>query len=361
MLPEQQLADQKRLIAEMATYTGLQVVEPKEIRDWPAPMGPEAFIGLAGDFVRLVEPHTEADPVALLGTFLVAAGYLFGRESYAEADGTRHYPVEFLLQVGDTGAGGRKGTSWNRTVPVMNLTEEGFSKRVLGGLSSAEGLIKAVSEDVPDAWVTVPPRADPPARRFIAVLPEFASLLAVMKREGNTLSPVLRQAWDVDRLRALTRKDPLDADNVNLSVIAQITPQELLNSLTATDRANGFANRFLTVLVRRSKFLPEGGGAINYSSIVTRLHAAVKAGQGRGLLKRDDAAKVLWAEEYHKLTRSRGGLCGALCGRAEAHVLRLSLVYALLDGASAIRPEHLMAAIFLGLLRTKHRSHLRRC
>ena len=134
-------------------------------------------------------------------------------------------------------------------------------------------------------------------------------------------------------------------DNVNLSVIAHVTPEELLNNLTATDRANGFANRFLILLVRRSKFLPEGGGEVNLSPIVARLHAAVEAAKGRGLIARDGAARSLWANEYEKITRTRDGIRGALCGRAEAHVLRLSLLYALLDSANAIRPEHLQAAL----------------
>jgi hypothetical protein len=313
-------------------------------------MAPEAFIGLPGDFVRLVEPHTEADPIALLGNFLVASGVLFGRDAYAVADGKEHYPVEFLLTVGETGASGRKGTATARTKPVMERTDEGFSRRVLSGLSSAEGLIKAVSPQTADE-LTIPGerghyQENPDrARRYLAELAEFATLLTVMKREGNTMSSLLRQAWDADRLRVLTRKEPLDADNVNLSVIAHITPAELLNGLTLTDRANGFANRFLMILVRRSKSLPEGGGDVNYSPIVTRLHAAVEAAQGRGVLRRDESAKILWADEYERLTRPREGLCGALCGRAEAHALRLSLLYSLLDGAPAIRVEHLKAGI----------------
>ncbi len=331
------LDDHKRIIREAASIAGLQIVEPTESRDWPREMGPEAFIGLAGDFVRLVEPHTEADPAALLGNFIVAAGVLLGREAWAFADGRRHYAVESLLLAGQTSSG-RKGTASNRTLPVMERVEQGFMARVLGGLSSGEGLIKGISPK--DGQLQLPGDV----RRYLALLPEFASLLTVMKRDGNTMSAILREAWDGNRLRVLTRKEPLDVDNVNLSVIAHVTPEELLNNLTATDRANGFANRFLILLVRRSKLLPEGGGEVNLNAIVSRLRAAVDAAKGRGQIERDDAARAVWASEYTRLTRDRGGLRGALCGRAEAHVLRLSLLYALLDSANAIRPEHLQAA-----------------
>jgi hypothetical protein len=331
--------DGKKIAREMASIVGLQVFEPAETRDWPRDMDQAAFIGLPGDFVRLVGPHTEADVVALLANFLVAGGVLFGREAWTEADGRRHYPVEFLMLVGQTGAG-RKGTASARTLPIMDRVEEGFSaQRVISGLSSGEGLIKGISPK--DGELILPGDT----RRYLALLPEFASLLSVMRRDGNTMSAILREAWDGNRLRVLTRKDPLDADGVNLSVIAHVTPEELLNNLTATDRANGFANRFLPLLVRRSQFLPEGGGDVNLSTIVTRLQEAVRTAKGRGRIQRDEAARELWADEYRRITQSRDGLRGALCGRAEAHVLRLSLLYALFDLSSAIRPEHLRAAL----------------
>jgi hypothetical protein len=326
----------KKLASEAARIAGLKVVDATPAQESSREMAPEAFIGLAGDFVRLVEPQTESDPAALLCNFLVGSGVLFGREAFAVADGRRHYAVENLLVAGQTGAG-RKGTATERTLEVLEQADPEFRGRVLSGLSSGEGLIKGVSpkEGMIDAGEV---------RRYLAVLPEFASLLSVMQRQGNTMSSVLREAWDGSRLRVLTRKEPLDADNVNLSVIAHITPEELLNNLTATDRANGFANRFLIIRVHRSKFLPEGGGDVNLSGIVTRLHAAVKESQGVGRVERCSTAKDLWAREYRRLTQGRDGIRGALCGRAEAHVLRLSLIYALLDGSNKIRPEHLEAA-----------------
>ena len=52
------------------------------------------------------------------------------------------------------------------------------------------------------------------------MIQEFASLLAVMKRESNTMSSVLREAYESGKfLRVLTRKDPLSVDNVNLGAV----------------------------------------------------------------------------------------------------------------------------------------------
>jgi uncharacterized protein DUF3987 len=303
---------------------------------YPQPMGADAFYGVAGDFVRLVKPQTEADPVALLGNFLVAAGLLFSRNAFVVADGKRHHAVEYLLMAGDSGVG-RKGTATNRVVPLMDQVAMFYQSRVLSGLSTGEGLVRALTPKGTEDQESV--------RWFLAVIQEFASLLSVMKREGNTMSAILREAYDGGKLRVLTRKDPLSVDNVNLGVIAHITNEELLNNLTDTDRVNGFANRFLTICVRRWQLLPEGGEDVELGSIVARLKDAVEKSKGRGRIGRDDAAKNLWRKHYSLLTRKRLGLRGALLSRAETHVLRLSLIYALLDGADAIRVEHLKAAL----------------
>src|SRR3954468_14806773 len=53
----------------------------------------------------------------------------------------------------------------------------------------------------------------------------------------------------------------------------------------------------------------------------------------------------MWEAVYPALTAERPGMFGAITARAEAHVLRLSLLYALLDGGEAIRAPHLEAAL----------------
>ena len=38
---------------------------------------------------------------------------------------------------------------------------------------------------------------------------EYAQVLKVLSREGNTLSPIVRQAWDGDTLQTMVRNNPL--------------------------------------------------------------------------------------------------------------------------------------------------------
>src|SRR5262249_10484372 len=64
-------------------------------------------------------------------------------------------------------------------------------------------------------------------------------------------------------------------------------------------------------------------------------------------VQRDDEARVVWREVYGELSEGRSGLAGALLARAEAHVMRLALLYALLDCSDAIKAPHLLAALAL--------------
>ena len=57
--------------------------------------------------------------------------------------------------------------------------------------------------------------------------------------------------------------------------------------------------------------------------------------------------KKMWHEVYPDLSEGHSGLFGAVTSRAEAQVVRLALVYALLDGSKAIGQQHLVAALAL--------------
>src|SRR6185436_2267538 len=72
---------------------------------------------------------------------------------------------------------------------------------------------------------------------------------------------------------------------------------------------------------------------------------ALDAARRCATVHRDPEANQVWEAVYPALTADRPGMFGAITARAEAHVLRLSLIYALLDGGAAIRWPHLEAAL----------------
>ena len=62
-------------------------------------------------------------------------------------------------------------------------------------------------------------------------------------------------------------------------------------------------------------------------------------------VRRTPAAEAIWDPIYRAVDDSVDGLFGAIVGRAEAQMLRLSLIYALLDGRREIDVEHIRAAV----------------
>lgn len=182
-------------------------------------------------------------------------------------------------------------------------------------------------------------------KRLLVLEAEYAGVLKVMAREGNTLSPVVRLAWDSGNLRSLVKNSPAQATGAHISILGHVTRIELLRHLNDTEQANGFGNRFLWVCTRRAQILPEGGGEPPFGELVPRLHNAVEAARKIGQVQRDEAARRAWAAVYPELSEGQPGLLGATTARAEAQVLRLSLLYALLDGSATITTNHLAAAM----------------
>ena len=79
--------------------------------------------------------------------------------------------------------------------------------------------------------------------------------------------------------------------------------------------------------------------------VVTRLHRAIEFASAVGRMTLDKAARALWQQVYQRLSEGRAGLFGAITARAEAQVLRLAIIYSLLDLSDTVRVEHLRAAL----------------
>jgi hypothetical protein len=78
-----------------------------------------------------------------------------------------------------------------------------------------------------------------------------------------------------------------------------------------------------------------------------KFKAIVEFGKSVGEMKKNDRSKKIWNEIYPKLSAGKPGLLGAVISRAEAQVMRLACIYAILDESNLIREEHLFAALAL--------------
>ncbi len=340
---------------------------PREEAVWPQ-LSEKVYCGLVGDIVGVIEPESEADPVALLVNLIVAFGNAIGRGAYLRVGADIHYAKIFAALVGET-AKGRKGMSWGPIRQLMVLADPDWAEACIAtGLSSGEGLIHALHKSAQDApattnmvwdnneendWGTSEEdntvSDDPEGSRLLIIEPELASPFKVMKREGNTLSPVMREAWDNGPLQTLTKNSPMKVTGSHVSIIGHITKVELTRHLTETDMANGLANRFSFVMVKRSKQLPFGGDLSDekLSPLAKCLRKAIEFGKTAGEIGWSDGAREAWTEVYGGLSEGKPGLSGAVTSRAEAQVVRMATLYAVINLSKIIERQHLEAALAL--------------
>ena len=308
---------------------------------WPE-LEPKALCGVAGEIVESVSPATEGDAVAILLNTVIMFGNAVGRRPYFKVGATRHYPVEFALLVGKT-AKARKGTAHNEVERLFIMAAPEWVRDCRrSGLSSGEGLIALIHDEIDGKHPAITDK------RAMVVETEFANTLAVMARDGNTLSGVIRDCWDCrPRLSILTKNSPIHASNPQISILGHITLDELRFQLDRVHLTNGFANRFLIAVVKRSQLLPFGGEveAAAIDRLGNRLRAAIEQARMWQEIPFSSDAGLLWQGMYAELSKEAPGLFGSVIARAEAHTARLAMMFALLDLRREIGVQNLEAAL----------------
>lgn len=296
-----------------------------------------AFHGPAADYVQEIAPNTEADPVAMLLMTLAWCGSRIGNGTYlARGSRERHPACIWPLLVGKT-ATGRKGTAESETIGVLSSLSPLPRKR--SGLSSGEGLIQAFISDDPEVQL------DP---RLLIVESEWESVLARIKKEGNSLSAVLRDAFDGKSLSTLTVHDREVAE-YHLTVVGHITPRAISMATSDVDIANGFLNRFLPIEVQRPQLIdwPDDHSERSGKLADAIVHAAASAPSGEWVADQD--ARDLyrnWYRESEQWRESQPDRVADALARSSANLLRLSLIFAALDGNrnKTVHVEHMNAS-----------------
>nr|WP_263250602.1 YfjI family protein [Saccharopolyspora rosea] len=319
----------------------------------------EAMFGTyLGSVVRQLEPTSEADPANILASLMAATGVYLGDGPYLRAGDDRHPLLVWPMVIGRTGIG-RKGAGWSAAKRLLLATDPDFVERnIHSGLTSGEGLTQAFTADEDEA--TGPDDGEekskgkrrasllPPGdRRLLAFETEWATVMARMKREGNTLSATLRAAWEGGNLSTLGVTARIVRDT-HIAILAHITPREFQAKLSASDMAGGTYNRFLPVLVAQTQYLPGGTGADPklLDRLAVDLRARLDTGAQLGQLRMTREAAALWQRLYVEFGgySTDDGPIEQFLSRAAPNCLRVAGLHAALDGTPLVEPHHLAAA-----------------
>jgi hypothetical protein len=303
---------------------------------------PNAYHGLLGEIVRVVDPKTEADPPAILLCLLACFGNAVGFDPHFH-HGKPHGANLFVGLVGPTAS--RKGTALGIAKHIVGEVDDVWKSTRFAheGFGSGEGLVWAVRDaNGDDVGV-----AD---KRFLVAEEEWAKAFTLGNADKSILTPIIRGAFDRIPIGKRNRGDnAYSCQTPHISILANITPDELQQALSgkaAVSIANGFVNRFLLCWTERRKFLSRGGDWRGLTApFVKPLADALAVARTRTLMELDAEAGKLWDEEYQRLESRPAGVIGNVTARASDQCMKIALVFALADRASQIGVAHLRAAL----------------
>ncbi len=328
----------------------------------PPQMRAEGFVSLLREICDAACESSEAHPVAVAFNVLVFFCAMVGRTAFQRIGDSVIHCRLFGIIIGKSGKA-RKGTAETLVRLLFSLVDTKVREELrtdsrlrvhAGGLSTGEGIAYAIRDAKEPDDKGKGGDVGVSDKRLLVIEAEFAGMLAHCRREGNTLSPTLRNVWDGRAIEPMTKTATTRASDPHVCHVGHITGHELREKATADDAANGLLNRYMMLFVYRPKLvpLPKPTRAASVEFLAKRLTAAVIAATRGNLhgnceheVRMSDEAAELWCGIYPRLTKDRDGRIGSLLARTEVYARMLAMVFALLDCRDEIEPCDLLAAL----------------
>lgn len=355
---------------------GLHLDDEIDDRDYtiaPPKADPAMFHGLVGEVADAATKGREPSPVSVSAAFMARLSAAAGRHHFI-AVGDQTHPLQLNFLHGGRSMIAAKGESWAlpkrvfRAVgEMMNddpapstddegavITPELFAGRVhSGGLSTGEGLAMLVHDGFVQGKTEHAPIDD---KRLLVIEPEFAKLLEQGKRDGNTLSPIIRDLFDGGSIQPATKSASIWATEPHIVVHGAITPHELRARMDVTAAFNGLMNRFLIIFAERTCLVPFPDPTPD--EVVQRLAVqtrdVIKFARGdyprtrrAAQITLSDEAREMYREAYPDLRRRDGStpIITSLLERRAPITMRLAGLFAMTDQTTVISPAHMQAAL----------------
>ena len=296
-----------------------------------------AYEGLLGDMVRDIgAPGTDASPIGILGSLLAFCGALVPGAAYFH----RHQTTSpYIALVGESTVA-RKGTAMNRARDAMTEAIDVMyvSRVIFDGINSGEGLVSALHYKRKEY------KHEPTV--VLVFEEEFASLLASRGREGSTLDPKMRQAFDGGVISNRRARDTVSVEPPYwLPALIGITPSELRERIGDGALQSGSANRWLYLPVRKLDLDPLNDQPMFTPTVREEIIAARRWAIDRPRVLAVDPVVTTTLTRYSDfLAEHSTGVARDLTRRLPVIAFRIALIHAMVERADEVTPGHLARA-----------------
>lgn len=305
--------------------------------------------GWVGQYVENMLPTTEAPAAFHWAAAMGLASATFGRHVAIEYRGPLFANL-YLLLVGPSGKSRKDTAISNARNMLLREVHDGYAfiapePAVRGDVQSAEGIIDILAGQVEEGH---------PANLFL-YLSEYSKLTGNAMRAGtSTIMPVLMELFDCPPFIGTSgRGKPTRAENPYVTIMAATQPAILASLVRPDDMTSGFSNRWFYVLGNGNgpKPRPQRVDHVWLNAAHRRLIETVES-----YSRRDGSLPVLtmsascadrwdawYIDHYNALDSSEEE--AEMRQRHPVFAQKLSLIYAVLDGATEVQSCHLEAAL----------------
>jgi hypothetical protein len=295
---------------------------------------------LCKQYIELMESVTEAPPSYHFFTFITTISMLLGRNAYMLWGPDKLYTNLWTMIVGQTGRA-RKSTAINRGCNI--LTHTAPDAQILPSLSTWEGLLTAMTRN----------DSEPNIKNEITMIAmsEFDGFLKKSRNEAIAhMLPNLCDIYDMQKpARSVTKGSPICVKNYFVSMICGIQPEVLETAFQTGDIHGGFAGRFCYVYDKSTKEIPipVWNKDKEYGNIMTELNQIHNCFNTETQILFHDSCIPIWTDFYHDYRNPSiyHPLLVQINERMQNHVLKIAMIFAILDNKPSIMPTHLNNAI----------------
>lgn len=322
-------------ISQPSSTPSEETKTPAAPTDIPFPK--DAWVGVFKDYLEIVGHCTEAPNEYHWATLFLQLGLAIGRKAWIK-NPSRVYSNTFVLLVGPSGRN-KKSTCLSFGERLSKLMEDDHT--VIRHPASLEGIYQGLAKK--------------PETKALIFQDEFKGLLAAAHRSTTSnLLTGLHQLYTCPDRDCITRRETTTIEKPFTSLLTGAPQRWLEEEFEPGDFAGGFMSRVMIFRGKRKPPIPRPASPDSQrlqelAGKIKEMSAALPAG-GSCLRWSDEAGSLFdrWYFDNQRIMDRLSEQEGALCVRTHEFIVKIALVYSIIEKEFCITEKAMAIAIQIG-------------